>query len=162
VLDEDEIVPGAADPNNSAGPVGSEQPQPGQSQSDNGQGEGIENATVRFDNLTVPCQTEVYPRQELATPGNQEDSGAAETKLPHQDSIPESIPQAILGTGMRPGQVTSRPAQENNVLGKKQTDILVVQDEKLKNLLMSWYYAGYYTGLYTGQQPGSNSGGPAE
>ncbi|KAF7905462.1 uncharacterized protein EAF01_005983 [Botrytis porri] len=27
-----------------------------------------------------------------------------------------------------------------------------VHDENLKNLLMSWYYAGYYTGLYEGQQ----------
>ena len=29
-----------------------------------------------------------------------------------------------------------------------------VHDEGLKNLLMSWYYAGYYTGLYEGQQQG--------
>lgn len=28
----------------------------------------------------------------------------------------------------------------------------VVQDEALKNLMMSWYYAGYYTGFYEGQQ----------
>ncbi|KAJ5714965.1 uncharacterized protein N7483_012146 [Penicillium malachiteum] len=27
-----------------------------------------------------------------------------------------------------------------------------VQDEKLKSLMMAWYYAGYYTGLYEGQQ----------
>lgn len=27
-----------------------------------------------------------------------------------------------------------------------------MHDENLKNLMMSWYYAGYYTGLYTGQQ----------
>jgi len=27
-----------------------------------------------------------------------------------------------------------------------------VQDEGLKNLMISWYYAGYYTGLYEGQQ----------
>ncbi|RKU46924.1 hypothetical protein DL546_003861 [Coniochaeta pulveracea] len=27
-----------------------------------------------------------------------------------------------------------------------------IQDEGLKKLLMSWYYAGYYTGLYEGQQ----------
>ncbi|TAQ91479.1 hypothetical protein B7494_g244 [Chlorociboria aeruginascens] len=26
-----------------------------------------------------------------------------------------------------------------------------VHDENLKNLLMSWYYAGYYTGLHEGQ-----------
>lgn len=27
-----------------------------------------------------------------------------------------------------------------------------VQDEGLKNLMMSWYYAGYYTGLYEGRK----------
>jgi len=30
-----------------------------------------------------------------------------------------------------------------------------VHDDNLKNLLMSWYYAGYYTGLYEGQQQGT-------
>lgn len=29
---------------------------------------------------------------------------------------------------------------------------MAVQDEGLKNLMMSWYFAGYYTGLYEGQQ----------
>jgi hypothetical protein len=33
------------------------------------------------------------------------------------------------------------------------TDSLAaVEDDGLKKLLMSWYYAGYYTGLYEGQQ----------
>ncbi|KAJ2905237.1 hypothetical protein MKZ38_005939 [Zalerion maritima] len=32
-----------------------------------------------------------------------------------------------------------------------------VQDECLKKLLMSWYYAGYYTGLYQGQQEAASS-----
>ncbi|UNI16118.1 hypothetical protein JDV02_002586 [Purpureocillium takamizusanense] len=27
-----------------------------------------------------------------------------------------------------------------------------IQDESLKRLMMSWYYAGYYTGLYEGEQ----------
>lgn len=27
-----------------------------------------------------------------------------------------------------------------------------VEDAGLKNLMMSWYYAGYYTGLYEGQK----------
>lgn len=26
------------------------------------------------------------------------------------------------------------------------------QDENLRNMMMSWYYAGYHTGLYEGQQ----------
>ncbi|KAL2019451.1 hypothetical protein VTK56DRAFT_9656 [Thermocarpiscus australiensis] len=29
-----------------------------------------------------------------------------------------------------------------------------IQDEELKKLLMSWYYAGYYTGLFEGKQQG--------
>ncbi|KAK3304536.1 uncharacterized protein B0T15DRAFT_558332 [Chaetomium strumarium] len=33
-----------------------------------------------------------------------------------------------------------------------QTLLSSVQDEGLKKLLMSWYYAGYYTGLYEGRQ----------
>lgn len=32
-----------------------------------------------------------------------------------------------------------------------------VQDENLKKLLMSWYYAGYYTGLFEGQQQAQQS-----
>lgn len=33
----------------------------------------------------------------------------------------------------------------------------VVKDEALRNLMMSWYYAGYYTGLYEGQQQQSTN-----
>ncbi|KAK7424306.1 hypothetical protein QQX98_000574 [Neonectria punicea] len=32
-----------------------------------------------------------------------------------------------------------------------------VQDENLKKLLMSWYYAGYYTGMFEGQQQAQQS-----
>ena len=35
--------------------------------------------------------------------------------------------------------------------------LCLVQDEGLKKLLMSWYYAGYYTGFYEGQQQQQNS-----
>lgn len=34
-------------------------------------------------------------------------------------------------------------------------DCCQVKDEALKNLMMSWYYAGYYTGLYEGRQHAS-------
>ncbi|KAL8814121.1 MAG: hypothetical protein Q9223_006632 [Gallowayella weberi] len=33
-----------------------------------------------------------------------------------------------------------------------QSSVVPMQDEGLKNLMMSWYYAGYYTGLYEGQK----------
>ncbi|KAI9664606.1 MAG: hypothetical protein M1821_006052 [Bathelium mastoideum] len=42
-------------------------------------------------------------------------------------------------------QNTERSAMPNALLGS-------VQDEPLKNLMMSWYYAGYYTGIYEGKQ----------
>ncbi|KAI0205469.1 hypothetical protein F4808DRAFT_455698 [Astrocystis sublimbata] len=37
-----------------------------------------------------------------------------------------------------------------------------IQDEGLKRLLMSWYYAGYYTGLYEGQLQSPHGRGAAE
>jgi hypothetical protein len=41
---------------------------------------------------------------------------------------------------------------------KKHSDLLTVHDENLKNLMMSWYYAGYYTGLHAGQQQAASNG----
>ncbi|KAH8730031.1 hypothetical protein GQ44DRAFT_736854 [Phaeosphaeriaceae sp. PMI808] len=35
-----------------------------------------------------------------------------------------------------------------------------VQDENMKNIMMSWYYAGYYTGLHAGQQQTPNGNVP--
>lgn len=43
---------------------------------------------------------------------------------------------------------------DTSLLRTKLTRYFAVQDEGLKKLLMSWYYAGYYTGLYEGQQQG--------
>jgi hypothetical protein len=37
---------------------------------------------------------------------------------------------------------------------------LTVQDENMKNIMMSWYYAGYYTGLHAGQQQAPKSTTP--
>ena len=66
-----------------------------------------------------------------------------------------------------PGQASGRtpPALPQHLIGQGETNIRIkiravelmwtlnaVHDEGLKNLLMSWYYAGYYTGLYEGQQ----------
>ncbi|OBT73684.1 hypothetical protein VF21_06202 [Pseudogymnoascus sp. 05NY08] len=43
------------------------------------------------------------------------------------------------------GPSSAQPPLPQHLIG-------AVGDENLKNLLMSWYYAGYYTGLYEGQQ----------
>lgn len=35
--------------------------------------------------------------------------------------------------------------------------VFEVHDEGVKNLMMSWYYAGYYTGLYEGRKQSSSN-----
>ena len=50
------------------------------------------------------------------------------------------------------GRVSSPVETFRELLERKLTNGTVVQDENLKKLLMSWYYAGYYTGLFEGQQ----------
>lgn len=39
-------------------------------------------------------------------------------------------------------------------MGMHFTDKAIVQDDGMKKLMMSWYYAGYYTGLHEGKQQG--------
>jgi hypothetical protein len=52
-----------------------------------------------------------------------------------------SMPEALLSQGMCSLNTSNNKA-----------DSSIVQDENLKRLMMSWYFAGYYTGLYEGQQ----------
>ncbi|KAK5127502.1 hypothetical protein LTR85_006841 [Meristemomyces frigidus] len=58
-------------------------------------------------------------------------------------------PQKPAETGAEIPRAHFAPAMMSNAL------LNTVQDEGLKNLMMSWYYAGYYTGLYEGQQKAS-------
>ncbi|KAK8133944.1 hypothetical protein PG984_005956 [Apiospora sp. TS-2023a] len=53
-------------------------------------------------------------------------------------SHPGGIPAPLLGSVGPPDLQSANTAP--------------VQDEGLKKLMMSWYYAGYYTGLYEGQK----------
>ncbi|KAJ5665666.1 uncharacterized protein N7477_008114, partial [Penicillium maclennaniae] len=46
----------------------------------------------------------------------------------------------------------SMEAETEDGAGTGAISQITVQDENLKRLMMSWYYAGYYTGLYEGQQ----------
>ncbi|SLM40898.1 Survival motor neuron [Lasallia pustulata] len=62
------------------------------------------------------------------------------TSSPNAHHYHQQAPGANDG-GYGPGA----PTMPNAVLGR-------VEDEALKNLMMSWYFAGYYTGLYEGQQ----------
>lgn len=61
------------------------------------------------------------------------------------------MPLAVINDGKNT-KVMWLPRPRESVI-----DIWLVKDEALKNLMMSWYYAGYYTGLYEGQQQVENT-----
>ncbi|KAH6674572.1 hypothetical protein B0J14DRAFT_590265 [Halenospora varia] len=70
-----------------------------------------------------------------------------DTKPLGTDTPVQLKPSAPVQTS-RSGTQNGGPALPQHLIGQ-------VHDEGLKNLLMSWYYAGYYTGLYEGQQQGT-------
>ncbi|KAK2748739.1 hypothetical protein FQN57_000320 [Myotisia sp. PD_48] len=78
------------------------------------------------------------PNQEESTAGTThatsqpEDSGPSSTEFPAGKFV--DMPQMLSGAD------ASHPITSG------------IQDERLKSLMMSWYFAGYYTGLYEGQQ----------
>ncbi|OCK94023.1 uncharacterized protein K441DRAFT_563055 [Cenococcum geophilum 1.58] len=91
-------------------------------------GEG-EASTEVTDQRALDAQVRFHPFQ--TTSGRQEPHGLAEAAAHRHSMAPGgSMPQFLLGS---------------------------VQNENLKNLMMSWYYAGYYTGLYEGQQRASSA-----
>lgn len=57
---------------------------------------------------------------------------------------------------------TAGPALENGdqLASIPQALLKSVPDDNLKNIMMSWYYAGYYTGLHVGQQQASKDTAP--
>ncbi|GKU04153.1 survival motor neuron 1 [Fusarium langsethiae] len=71
------------------------------------------------------------------------EEGVLTSEKVEENKIPPSRNEAKEPTSSQSQGVPAFPIQ--TVLGS-------VQDEGLKKLLMSWYYAGYYTGLYEGQQ----------
>ena len=82
-----------------------------------------------------PSTIEFEPKERLAN---------ASTAVDQQEK--PGMPNAIID-----GSEVSKFHLAVSVRGNL-TDFCLVKDEALKNLMMSWYYAGYYTGLYEGQQ----------
>ncbi|KAM0201753.1 hypothetical protein ACHAPI_001804 [Fusarium lateritium] len=76
-----------------------------------------------------------------------------ETPSTHNEAkgpaVPQGLPSFPIQTVLGSGESSSLSLSSAN---KSQQGYTTVQDESLKKLLMSWYYAGYYTGLYEGQQ----------
>ncbi|KAK1827577.1 hypothetical protein QBC39DRAFT_361533 [Podospora conica] len=90
------------------------------------------------DLLDPEQQTKTTASSDNAKPETSEPIAAASETAPHDANKTQpgvAPPKPMGGRGMPP-QV---------LLGS-------VQDEGLKRLMMSWYYAGYYTGLYEGKQ----------
>jgi hypothetical protein len=69
---------------------------------------------------------------------------ATHATITHAPVMGTAMPQALLNTG---NIHFSFP-----LFGNDRLTTPPVQDEGMKNLMMSWYYAGYYTGLLEGQQ----------
>ncbi|KAF2153118.1 hypothetical protein K461DRAFT_293406 [Myriangium duriaei CBS 260.36] len=59
---------------------------------------------------------------------------------------PSEIPQ------LPNGNSGTTPLTQASVQSMPQALLSTVQDENMRNLMMSWYYAGYYTGYHEGQQ----------
>ena len=102
-------------------------------------------------------------RRENAPEGQFEDPNKSSDRLSETGAIDEPRPQNAIGQqqtspGPSPPEVLlGSGGQSWSILGLFRTDpltqdLLVVEDESLKKLMMAWYYAGYYTGLFEGQQ----------
>ncbi|OAF59632.1 hypothetical protein VC83_03988 [Pseudogymnoascus destructans] len=75
--------------------------------------------------------------------GEENSSSQQEHEVSDKVSLGEGDGQST--TKPNGGTSSAQPPLPQHLIG-------AVGDENLKNLLMSWYYAGYYTGLYEGQQ----------
>ncbi|KAF8418586.1 hypothetical protein EV426DRAFT_316734 [Tirmania nivea] len=69
--------------------------------------------------------------------------GAGQEQAEIKDHIPKPQPmtQASVEAGHKPPSPPPFPPS-----------ILAGENEAIRNLMISWYFAGYYTGLYEGQQ----------
>ncbi|TQN67417.1 Survival motor neuron-like protein 1, partial [Colletotrichum shisoi] len=102
----------------------------------------------RWFPLTLDAQPHAVDQPEIVpgTAGASKTEGAGNSTEVQNDSSNVPIAEAVSGHGGDGlGPATMGP---QSLLGTG----IAVQDERLKKLLMSWYYAGYYTGLYEGQQ----------
>ncbi|KAJ5810991.1 hypothetical protein N7447_010507 [Penicillium robsamsonii] len=80
---------------------------------------------------------------------------------PDDENISITIDEQTSKSAPEPSQPVdgSNSAASTPVIPMPHAVTANVQDESLKNLMMSWYYAGYYTGLHEGQQQASRDKG---
>ena len=88
--------------------------------------------------------TNTLVQKEPAPPLNHAPPSATSYSVQSPASIP--VPTATVNDGIQ-------YCSQNRVsYGTTSSLLLIANDDVLKNLMMSWYWAGYYTGLYEGQQ----------
>lgn len=72
-------------------------------------------------------------------------TGAAPMNASTAPSAAPIITETLLNSGM---------CTSSDIAQLSHANMASVRDQDMKNLMMSWYYAGYYTGLYEGKQQG--------
>ncbi|KAL8965343.1 MAG: hypothetical protein Q9183_003904, partial [Haloplaca sp. 2 TL-2023] len=131
--------------------------------------EATEDSTRTKDDLTVdpvgdPAEdledgeVEDGPMEDDAPVVTGEEVPVNETAARHQQDSSASIPADSLpipsgSTAVPEVLIKGSTYTPQCILnGKSSPTVSAVQNDALKNLMMSWYYAGYYTGLHEGQQ----------
>ncbi|KAJ5712834.1 hypothetical protein N7493_009302 [Penicillium malachiteum] len=95
-------------------------------------------------------EDEEMDTEDIAMEGEPEVSTVQADAKPVAQSAPEEQQQP---TEEEPAPATTQGLKlPANAMPMPEPILAQVQDEKLKSLMMAWYYAGYYTGLYEGQQ----------
>ncbi|KAF2035324.1 hypothetical protein EK21DRAFT_53872 [Setomelanomma holmii] len=101
-------------------------------------------------------ETSIGVTAETNGDADQEDAEMTHMETNGVEDVDHSEAQLQVGGSTSPEQQPANagtPALQDGNLASSMPQALLgtVQDENLKNIMMSWYYAGYYTGLYTGQ-----------
>ncbi|CAI7641343.1 unnamed protein product [Penicillium glandicola] len=127
-------------------------------------GENVEDVLKEAeDNGIAPV---IHPGQSGCTKAAEEDTIQAmneDVAMTIDEQTSEQTPQSALQTAPETAPEPSQPVVDTGsgvstpAMPMPHPIMANVQDESMKNLMMSWYYAGYYTGLHEGQQQASRN-----
>ncbi|RAR01845.1 survival motor neuron-like protein [Stemphylium lycopersici] len=100
--------------------------------------------------------------QDDSAMSNVETSGAAQPDQTKQEPERSEPQEHVLAQSPTAGAAPAPSAAESLADGMPQAILGTVKDENMKNMMMSWYYAGYYTGLHAGQQQAPQDAQPKQ
>ncbi|KAK4496258.1 hypothetical protein PRZ48_012238 [Zasmidium cellare] len=112
--------------------------------------------------FSIPPKQKALPSKAEAMLNGTRPPPEAREETPEEEQSPmTTLPGNFIGPAPPPKPsasaatpaAVSTPNVPANLAGLPQAMIgATIQDENLKNMMMSWYYAGYHMGLYEGQQ----------